>query len=187
MNDGRSATPESRVMSNAASASARVWPFSRLASTTSLRLDGGDEERATGPRELGQQRAVTEQVLDLGREVVGHAGELGVQRAHELPRVAGTVEKVGIAERDVSRAGGDEAANVAEHHVGRHDEEAPVVDGGNRAVEAVVQTAAARLHVSRRDLRPVAPEFDVARERRERIATWDWELETRASCVVRRA
>src|SRR6266516_2745170 len=36
MNDGRSATPESRVMSNAASTSARVWPFSRLASTTSL-------------------------------------------------------------------------------------------------------------------------------------------------------
>src|SRR5216117_3116095 len=48
MNDGRSATPESRVMSNAASTSARVWPFSRFASTTSL-SDSTAETRNAQP------------------------------------------------------------------------------------------------------------------------------------------
>ena len=98
------------------------------------RLDGGDDERAAGAGESRQQRAVAEQVFDLRREVVRHAGELGVQRADQPERMPGAVEEVGVAERDVSRAGGDEAADVAEHDVLRHDEESSVVDGRNGAV-----------------------------------------------------
>src|SRR6266700_539572 len=57
MNDGRSATPESRVMSNAASTSARVWPFSRLASTTSL-SDSTAETRNAQPVRANSGAAV---------------------------------------------------------------------------------------------------------------------------------
>src|SRR6266550_3018360 len=98
MNEGRSAMPASRMMSNAASASARVWPFSRLASTTSLSDSTAETTNA------------------------------------QPVRMSRAVEEVGVAERDVSRAGGDEAADVAEHDVLRHDEESSVVDGRNGAV-----------------------------------------------------
>src|SRR5207247_10773710 len=57
MNYGRSATPESRVMSNAASTSARVWPFSRLASTTSL-SDSTAETRNGQPGRANSGAAV---------------------------------------------------------------------------------------------------------------------------------
>src|SRR5438445_1411051 len=63
--------------------------------------------------------------------------------------MARTVEEVGVAKGDVRRPRLDLLADVREHHVPRHDEETPGVDGRDRAVPAEVLAAAGRLDVSR--------------------------------------
>ena len=55
-----------------------------------------------------------------------------------LERVTGTVQKVGIAKCDVAGAIQRLLAYVGQNNVGRHDEEAPVVERHDRAVAAFV-------------------------------------------------
>ena len=87
-------------------------------------------------------------VLDLDGDVEGHARVRGVDRARHRQRVLGAVEEVGIAERDVARAGRHLRADVGDDDVDGHDEEAAAVDRRDRAVAAVVQAAAAGLDVA---------------------------------------
>src|SRR2546423_15691479 len=101
-------------------------PRSTLFPYTTL-FRSGDHEGATGGRELGEQLAVTQHVLDLGGEVVAHTGERGVQLAHQLERVARPVEKVGITEGDVTRPSRDQLTDVLQNHRARHREETAVV------------------------------------------------------------
>src|ERR687885_687824 len=86
------------------------------------------------------------------------------------------VEEVGIAEGDVAGAQLDEARDVPHHGVCADDPDAPVVDGGHRAVAAPVHAAVARLDVAHEPL--VAPEREVrvALERRQQVACRQLEL-----------
>src|SRR5207245_837608 len=69
------------------------------------RLDGGDDEETAEGAKLRQVLALAEQVLDLRRDIEGDRRELTVKRARDVERVAGAVQEVGLAERDVSGAG----------------------------------------------------------------------------------
>ena len=93
-----------------------------------------------------------------------------VQRARDAQRVRRSVEKIGIAEVDVARAGRDLRARVLQHDLRRDGEEMPAVDGRDRTVPAQVLAAARRLDVARdapfaRDRQP-----RVLRERGQRAA-----------------
>ncbi len=134
-------------------------------------LDRGDDEQAAGALELGEQRGVLDDVLDLDGRVVGDLRELLVQRACNAKPVGGTVEKVGIAEGDVHRAGRDLVADIGHHHVHGHGAEAAVVHRNHRAVAAKVLAAAARLGESDHALAAVRQvETRVARERGKPVA-----------------
>ena len=113
-------------------------------------------------------RALTQQVLDLRREIEGQRGELGVQRARHREGVARAVEKIRIAEGHVRGAGRHLLADVGQHDLGRDDEEAPPVDGRDRAVAAAVLAAAAGLHVADEVRRALAVEVRVLLQRGQR-------------------
>ena len=125
---------------------------------------------------VGPQLGVAQDVLDLRRAVEGEVGEALVHRLHDAQRVAAAVEEVGIAEGDVAGAQLDEARDVPHHGVRADDADAPVVDGGHRAVAAPVHAAVARLDVPHEPL--VAPERQVrvALERRQQLACRELEL-----------
>ena len=82
--------PASRMSRDAAlRTSARVWPFSRCASTVSLSDSTAETTKAQpSARQLRQERPVLQQVLDLGGEVEGDVRELGVEVARHRERVA---------------------------------------------------------------------------------------------------
>src|SRR2546427_6074991 len=63
--------------------------------------------------------------------------------------MARAVQEVWVAEGDVRRPRLDLLADVREHDVPRHDEEAPAVDGRDRAVPAEMLAAAGRLDGAR--------------------------------------
>ena len=60
----------------------------------------------------------------------------GVQRVGDRHRVARSVQEIGIAERDVSRARRHLPRDVVEHDLDVHDTETSVVNGHDRAVTA---------------------------------------------------
>ena len=117
--------------------------------------------------QLRQERPVPQQMLDLRRDVEGHVRERRVERPGHGERVPRPVEEVGIAERDVGRPGHDLLADVRQHDVRRHDEEAAPVHGRDRAVPAEVLAAAARLDVRDQLVPPVALEPRVLLEGRQ--------------------
>src|SRR6266571_727089 len=81
--------------------------------------------------------------------------------------MARAVQEVWVAEGDVRRPRLDLLADVREHDVPRHDEEAPAVDGRDRAVPAEMLAAAGRLDGAR-ELEPaVLVEVRVLLQRRE--------------------
>ncbi len=71
-----------------------------------------------------------------------------MELAHDRHHMPGTVQEIGIAERDVADPGTHLCRDVGEHHGRRHHEEAAAVDRRNRAVTAEVETAAARLDIA---------------------------------------
>jgi hypothetical protein len=91
---------------------------------------------------------VRHDVLDLGGEAERDARVLRVQRPRDPQRVRRPVEKIGIAEVDVTRAGRDLRARVLQHDLRRHGEETALVDGRDRTVPAQVLAAARRLDVA---------------------------------------
>ena len=141
------------------------------------RFRGRDDERSAQARELGQALAVAQQVLDLRGEVEGQTRELAVQRAGDGQRVARPIEKIGVAERDVGRAGLDLLAHVREQDLDGHDEEAPAVDRRDGAVPAPVLAAAARLDVRHQLLPVVSLQPRVFLQRRELRAARHGEAE----------
>ena len=71
-----------------------------------------------------------------------------MERFHERHRVAGAVEEIGIAERDVLRARRHLPPDIFEHHFALHDAEDALIYGHHRAVPAEVLAAAAGLGVA---------------------------------------
>ena len=112
------------------------------------RLGGRDDERAAEPGELGQPVAVAQEVLDLRRDVEGETRELVVERPRDGQGMAGPVQEVGIAERNVSGARIHLLPDVGEQHRGGDDEKAPAIDGRNGTVPAHVLAAPTRLDVA---------------------------------------
>src|SRR2546430_4135967 len=131
------------------------------------RLGGGDDERGGEVGERGKAAPVSKQVLDLRGEVERHGRVLRVQRARHGDRVARAVQEVRVTEGDVRGPGLDLLADVGEHHVPPHDEEAPAVDGRDRAVTAQVLAAPARFHVARELEPPVLLDVRVLLQRRQ--------------------
>ena len=113
---------------------------------------------------------VLEHVLDLCRAVEGQIRAALVQRAHDRQRVARAVEEVGVAERDVARAHGGEALDVAQDGLGLHDADAAVIDGGDRAVPAAMHAPVAGLHVADESLLPADRQAGVALEAGQQLA-----------------
>ena len=112
-------------------------------------LKGGDRERSPARHQLRQKRAVLQQVLYLGGKVETDAGEVSVKRVSNFARVPRSVEKVGVAECDVTRPCLDLLGDVGHHGLDGHDEEAPVIDGHDRTMAALVEAAAAGFDVAR--------------------------------------
>src|SRR5207249_6373484 len=144
------------------------------------RLDGGDDEETAEGAKLRQVLALAEQVPDLRRDVEGDSRELTVKRARDVERVAGAVQEVGIAERDVSGAGVDELADIGHDDVAIDDEEAPAVHGRDRAVTAVMLAAATGLDVAGQLEAAVSTlEVRVLLEAPKERARWGREVELR--------
>ena len=148
-NVGRSEMPAPRTIASAwDDVGARVPLVEQREDLVGQRLDRRHHEHAAQRRQLGEDRALGDDVLDLGREAERDVRVRGVQAARRRQRVLRAVEEVGIAERDVARAGGDLPARVLEHDVDRHREEPAVIDRRDRAVAAQVLAAARRLDVA---------------------------------------
>src|SRR2546429_1164294 len=93
--------------------------------------------------------------------------------------MARAVQEVGVAEGDVRRPRLDLLADVREHDVPWHDEEAPAVDGRDRAVPAEMLAAAGRLDGAR-ELEPaVLVDVRVLLQRRELRPARHGEVELR--------
>ena len=85
--------------------SARVWPFSSFASTSSSTDSTAlVMNRQPVSRQHRQQLAMLQEMLDLDDRVVGERRELAMQRLDDPPRVRRAVEEVRIAKRDVRGA-----------------------------------------------------------------------------------
>ena len=103
-----------------------------------------------------------------------------MKRARDVERVAGAVQEVGIAERDVSGAGVDELADIGHDDVAIDDEEAPAVHGRDRAVTAVMLAAATGLDVAGQLEAAVSTlEVRVLLEAPKERARWGREVELR--------
>ena len=112
--------------------------------------------------------ASLENVLHFRGEVERQRRMFSMHRADDLERVTRSVQKIGIGEVDVARARLDELSDIGEHGFRGHDEKAPVVDRGQRAVPAVMAAAATRFDGSDDRVRSVgALDMNVAVELRE--------------------
>ncbi len=98
---------------------------------------------------------MAQQVLNLDRNVVRQARMLGVQGFHDGLRVSGAVEKIGVAKRNMFRAGGHLLPHILNHDFARHHSKRAVVDGHDGTVPAEMFASAARLGRSRQFLLPV--------------------------------
>src|SRR5437870_6083000 len=93
--------------------------------------------------------------------------------------MARAVQEVWVAEGDVRRPRLDLLAEARGHDVARHDEEAPAVDGRDRAVPAEMLAAAGRLDGAR-ELEPaVLVDVRVLLQRRELRPARHGEVELR--------
>ena len=86
---------------------------------------------------------VFSQVLDFYGDVIGHIRKFAMEFLDEWNRVADTVEKVRIAERNVLRAGRHLPANVFQYNPARYDAKDAVVNRHDRAMPAKMLAAAA--------------------------------------------
>src|SRR6266480_3560797 len=79
--------------------------------------------------------------------------------------MSGTVPEIGIAESDMLRAACYLATNICQHDVGRHGEEAAMIDWCDRAVQAGMLAAARRFSVTGETQFTIVLQASVAFER----------------------
>ena len=143
-NDGRTSIPNDRRSATASAASAAVCPLSRrsrIASFTDSNADTTKMQPAAASS--GHRSAWRSTCSTLTVQSNVRLREALVHRTDDPHRVLRRVEEVGIAERDVGRARGDELLDVGEHRGCVGDADPPVVDDRNRAVATPVRAAAA--------------------------------------------
>jgi hypothetical protein len=104
---------------------------------------GADDKETTGLVELCQVRFVFSQVLDFYRDVVSYVGKLAVKSFDKLGRVANTVEKIRIAERDMLGARGHLVPDVLYNDVAADDSENAFINWDDGAMAAKMFAAAA--------------------------------------------
>src|SRR4029077_8004133 len=109
------------------------------------RLHCGDDEQTPLRTQVGHQRATLQEVLDLCREIKSQIRKLLVHRANDAHGVPRTIQKIRVAKRNVRRAGMHLTPNVLEDDGFRDEEEAPVIDRHDRAMETVMETSATGL------------------------------------------
>ena len=148
-NVGRSDMPAARTIASARGTSAARCPF---ASASSTRSDSDSTALTTNSAPAaassGISAACATMCSTFAVKLKVTSGCAACSAARDAQRVRRPVEKIGIAEVDVARAGGDLRARVVEHDVGGNGEEAPAVHGRNRTVPAQVLAAARRLDVT---------------------------------------
>ena len=120
----------------------------RVEHAVGQRFDRADDEQRPAAASSGISAACATMCSTLAVKLNVTFGCSRVQRPRDAQRVRRPVEKIGIAEVDVARAGGDLRARILQHDVRRHGEETPAVDGRNRTVPAQVLAAARRLDVA---------------------------------------
>src|SRR2546426_2309545 len=77
-------------------------------------------------------------MLDLGREVEGHVGKFGVHRTDDAQRVAGSVQKIGVAECDVGRAGHDLPPDILQEDLRRQDRKSTRLNSSHLVISYAV-------------------------------------------------
>ena len=92
--------------------------------------------------------AVGQDVLNLGREVKSDARIFRVQGPRDPQRVRRPIQKIGVAEHDMSRPSRNLLPDVGHDGLDRNDKHAPLVDRHDRAVPAKVLAALAGLGVA---------------------------------------
>src|SRR5215470_15854280 len=86
-------------------------------------------------------------MFDFDGDVISEVRIFGVQSFHDASGVRDSVEKIGIAERDVLRAGVDLLADVGEDGFLRDDAELAFVNGNDGTVAAEMLAAARSFRV----------------------------------------
>ena len=109
---------------------------------------GRDDEGCAKLPELGQYVCFFNDMFDLGCEVEGDGWEFVVKGLGHFKGVAGAIQKVGVAESNMSGSGCDLLADVGHDGFEGDDEETAVVNGYDRAVSAGVETAPAGFGVA---------------------------------------
>src|SRR5277367_3961946 len=102
------------------------------------RLHGARDEQTARSRQLRQDVAMLQQMLDLDRDVVRHRRKLRMKRLDDGERVSWTVQKIGVAESNMLSPGGDLLPDICQHHLSLHDAESPLIHRHDRAVPAQV-------------------------------------------------
>src|SRR5215469_17640807 len=101
-----------------------------------------------------------------------------MERFDDALRMGYTVEKIGIAEGDVLRSGGNLLANVGEDDVDGHDAKLAGVNGDDRAMTAEMFAAAGRLGVARGAMLTTGQgQMSVVAKRRQAAAIGNFERE----------
>src|SRR6266850_4833805 len=111
------------------------------------RLYCGDYEQAPLCSKVWHQSAALQEVLDLRREIKSQMRKLLVHRANDTHGVPRSVQKIRVSERDVRRACMHLTSNVLKNDDFRNEEEAPVIDRHDRAMETVMETTTTGLDV----------------------------------------
>src|SRR5580765_1448261 len=99
------------------------------------RLHGGDYEQTALRTQVWHQSAPLQEVFDLRREIKSQMRKLLVHRANDAHGVPRPVQKIRITKRNVCRARMHLAPDVLEDDSFRDEEEAPVIDRHDRAME----------------------------------------------------
>src|SRR5947209_525233 len=109
------------------------------------RFNGADHNEAAGIAEMREVLLVFAKMLDLDGDVVGDRGKFAMKSVDYFEGMLDAVEEIGIAERDMLRAGSDLLANVGEDDVAVHDAEDTFIDWHDGAMTAEMFAAAAGL------------------------------------------
>jgi hypothetical protein len=129
-----------------------------------------DHEQTSGFGHLRPDALVAQHVLHLHGAVEGDVGKPFTDRAHDPQGMVGPVQEVGVAEREVSGAGGNLLCRIGDHSVELDDAQPSVVDHGDGAVPAPMCAAMAGLDVSDDALFVPDREVGVVVERGEEVS-----------------
>ena len=152
------------------------------------RLDGGNDEQASGLSQRLQQFDILQKMLHFDRHVIRERGEFAMQRFHKRNGVSNSIEEIRIAKRDVLRARSHLLANIRKHHLPADDAENTVVYRHNRTMPAQMLAAAARFRISHCAMLAIRQhQVRVRTQRRQSRAVRLLETQTRQrnTCVQR--